>query len=61
MVKYIDADGSGEIDMKEFVTKLQQLIYKSYPKDRWMVTKTHFMQAVIEQFYLKKDKDKDKL
>ena len=34
MVKYIDADGSGEIDINEFVSKLQTLIYKSYPKDK---------------------------
>ena len=48
MMKLIDADGSGEIDMNEFIENLQALIYKSYPKDRWTVTKTHLIQAIIE-------------
>lgn len=34
MVKYLDEDNSGTIELSEFIQKLQSLIYKSYPKDK---------------------------
>ena len=57
MFKHIDADGSGVVDIEKFVAKLQTLIYKSYPKDKWTVTKAQLMQSIVEEFNLKRSED----
>ena len=50
MVKYLDEDGSGSIELNEFIQKLQNLIYKGYPKDKWVCTKSMLIQVIAEEY-----------
>ena len=55
LIMYIDADKSGDIDFEEFSSKIN---YNNYNKNysRFLITKARFIDIVIDQWEIEKQK-----
>ena len=60
VTKYLDSDGSGDVDFKEFQTKIN---YKNYNKyyHCFTITKQKYLEQVIEEWKLHKEETFEKL
>eukprot|EP00343_Euplotes_focardii_P002629 CAMPEP_0205805544 /NCGR_PEP_ID=MMETSP0205-20121125/8806_1 /ASSEMBLY_ACC=CAM_ASM_000278 /TAXON_ID=36767 /ORGANISM="Euplotes focardii, Strain TN1" /LENGTH=169 /DNA_ID=CAMNT_0053076945 /DNA_START=187 /DNA_END=692 /DNA_ORIENTATION=+ len=60
VTKYLDSDGSGDVDFEEFQTKIN---YNSYNKYYHMftITKQRYLELVIEEWKLYKEQTTKKL